>query len=273
MSSLTSQRTRLYLALVLYVLASFLLTIDVLQNGDGEVEGPLALSFVIGLFFIPLTRGHAWAKWLLVVVFTVLAIMAYLAYTEHHGLEELLLIGCYLLLGYITYGFKSKSKLPSGDASAIHVDVLDSSFITAPVETAVKDERSYRYPVVLTRYKASFIDTGLFLFVMVVTMVVFGDSEYRSPVMISLAAVFFLIYNPLLIVFSATVGQRVMNIRVRSYDDPSQPIQLWQSYLRIVVKAGLGWISLISVLINSEKRAIHDLIATSVVVEHEGNRP
>lgn len=161
-----------------------------------------------------------------------------------------------------------KNQPASDNTVKLQENVLDSSLIDTPEQITDKEGR-HRYPLLVTRYKALLIDALLIFFVMIVVMVVLGDSEYRSPVMIALGVVFFLLYEPLLTTYSATIGQRMMNIRLRSYDDQEQRIQLWQAYVRVVVKAMLGWVSFLSILLNDERRAIHDMAGRSIMIENE----
>jgi hypothetical protein len=269
MSNLTIRRPWLQLLIGLYVVASFLFVVDIVKYGDGDARGPLIMSVVIGIFFIPLARGYVWAKWTLVVIFIALSILIALGYDEHRNIESLVLIGCYALLAYLSYRLGGKSKRMIDNAVSLQDDVLDSSLINTSVQAQGEAESRYRYPVLITRYKASLIDGFIFFFTMIEVMVIFDESTYRPPVMISLALAFVFLYQPLLTVYSATIGQRIMNIRVRSHHDPAQRIQLWQAYVRVVLKTLLGWVSVLSIHMNDEHRAIHDLAGMSVVVENE----
>jgi hypothetical protein len=75
-----------------------------------------------------------------------------------------------------------------------------------------------------------------------------------------------LLYEPVLTTFSATIGQRVMGIRVRNAKNPDKHINILQAYLRLIVKYLLGWLSFITIGFDERHRAIHDLAGESVVV-------
>lgn len=129
------------------------------------------------------------------------------------------------------------------------------------------DNVVYRYPLLLKRYQSLFIDFLLLFAVMIITMVLVGNSEIRQTVMVSMGALFLLVYEPLLTVYSATVGQRIMGIRVRDVNNPAERIGLVRAYIRLVVKWYLGWLSFLTINFNPQHRAIHDMASASVVIK------
>jgi uncharacterized RDD family membrane protein YckC len=120
--------------------------------------------------------------------------------------------------------------------------------------------------MLVKRYQSLLIDMVLLFAVMIVVMVLMGESESREVVMISLGVVFVLLYEPLLTVYSATLGQYMMGIRVRNSGNPEKKINIIQAYTRLVVKWLLGWMSFITINFNPAHRAIHDFAGTSVVI-------
>ncbi len=124
----------------------------------------------------------------------------------------------------------------------------------------------YQYPTLLTRYKALLIDFLLVGAVLVFLMVAIGETENHTAIMVTAWLIVFLGYEPIFTISSATIGQRLMKIRVRSIANPSQPIKVWQSYLRFVVKGALGWLSFLSINFNPQHRAIHDMAGASVMI-------
>ena len=103
--------------------------------------------------------------------------------------------------------------------------------------------------------------------IMIITMVMMNESDARQTVMVTMGVIFALVYEPLLVTYAATLGQYVLGIRVRDTRDPQQRINILQSYIRIVLKLSLGWLSLLTINFNPQHRAIHDLAAGSVVVK------
>ena len=75
------------------------------------------------------------------------------------------------------------------------------------------------------------------------------------------------IYEPLAMTIGCTVGNYLMKIRVKRNSDTTKRINLLQAFARFVVKIALGWISFLTMHSNKERRAIHDFVAGSVMVE------
>jgi uncharacterized RDD family membrane protein YckC len=108
----------------------------------------------------------------------------------------------------------------------------------------------------------------LILIVLMIVMMVTQNWEYGTVLRVTSVLILTLFYEPVLTVYSATVGQRVMGIRVRSANDPTKRINFLQAIIRLIAKAGLGWISFVTIHSNPKSRAIHDLVAGSVMVEN-----
>lgn len=128
-------------------------------------------------------------------------------------------------------------------------------------------DRVFRYPTLLKRYQSLLIDFVLIFAVMIIAMTILEGSQFRQPVMITLGALFIFIYEPVLTVYSSTIGQRVMGIRIRSIEDPDRPIKIFNAYARILTKWMLGWLSFITINFNPQHRAIHDMAGSSVVIK------
>ncbi|AWI26856.1 RDD family protein [Flavobacterium pallidum] len=74
------------------------------------------------------------------------------------------------------------------------------------------------------------------------------------------------LYEPVFIIFGGTVGDRLMNIRVRKSANESKNINILQSLIRFIFKLTFGWFSYISIFKNPRKRTLHDLISMTSVV-------
>lgn len=75
------------------------------------------------------------------------------------------------------------------------------------------------------------------------------------------------VYEPVCMAFGCTLGNYVMKIRVRDAYNYTLKINLLRSYLRFITKIMLGWLSFITISFTPEKRAVHDLISGTVMVE------
>jgi uncharacterized RDD family membrane protein YckC len=64
----------------------------------------------------------------------------------------------------------------------------------------------------------------------------------------------------------ATLGNYIKGIRVRQNGTVTQRINFFQAFIRYVFKMLLGWVSFLTIHSNPQKRAIHDIVAGSVMI-------
>lgn len=250
---------------------------NIVMGSEIAVE-TLILMLFMGLFF----AGMEWARWVATVLLGLLAVLLASITFEGYGIGFLSVAILYAAVIITLFrGKQPKSAVEADEA------VLDGAFIGSAREVERGAESSsprvhisqrevaegfyvgeelYKYPLLVRRYQSVFIDCILLFGVMVVTMVVMGESETRQTVMITLGVLFVLVYEPLLTSYSATVGQHIMGIRVRDVRNPKERIHIAQAYVRLVVKWILGWLSFITINFNREHRAIHDFAGSSVVI-------
>lgn len=125
------------------------------------------------------------------------------------------------------------------------------------------------YPILLERVKAAFIDAIILIAMM------YGASELFSLfdtvpnyIRIVVSIFIFVLYDPFLTsMYGGTVGHSFCGIGVRKDDNSGDFIGFLPALFRFLVKAPLGWISLLTVTGNDKKKAIHDFAANSVVIE------
>jgi uncharacterized RDD family membrane protein YckC len=124
------------------------------------------------------------------------------------------------------------------------------------------------YPGVFDRVKAIVADGIILLVFMFAASSVFSLFETVPDFIRVFAFVFiFLLYDPLFTSFTGgTIGHRLIGIRVRKEQDETCNITFLPAVLRYIVKALLGWVSLLTISGNNKGRAIHDYVAGSVVV-------
>jgi uncharacterized RDD family membrane protein YckC len=134
------------------------------------------------------------------------------------------------------------------------------------------------YPGVFDRVKAIVADGIILLVFMFAASSVFSLFETVPDFIRVFAFVFiFLLYDPLFTSFTGgTIGHRLIGIRVRKEQDETSNITFLPAVLRYILKALLGWVSLLTISGNNKGRAIHDYVAGSVVVyakpENEQNQ-
>lgn len=126
------------------------------------------------------------------------------------------------------------------------------------------------YPSILKRYLASFLD-GLIIFAMffAIAYLFQGNSDFSRNIRIVFVLIMFLVYEPFCTSRYCTIGQKMTGIRIRSYTDNNKRISLPKAYIRIVTKVFLGFLSLITIIFSENRRAIHDFVANSIVLEEK----
>ena len=125
------------------------------------------------------------------------------------------------------------------------------------------------YPQLWRRYLSITIDSIFIILISgLICKLAYGDlrpsdKEGQLRALFLFLSICFL-YNPLLVRYAFTLGQYFTKIRVRSIEGGR--LHLILAFLRFIIKATLGWISLIVVLFNIKNRAIHDYASGSIVV-------
>jgi uncharacterized RDD family membrane protein YckC len=123
-----------------------------------------------------------------------------------------------------------------------------------------------KYPAVLRRYLATSIDLTLVLSVFSVFIYVFqiyNGIASTTEFWIGIAVLFS--YEPVLTGTRCTLGQRIAGIRVRKLES-GEKISIPDAYIRSVVKLLLGIVSFFFIPVTRNRRALHDFIARSVVI-------
>ena len=87
---------------------------------------------------------------------------------------------------------------------------------------------------------------------------------------ISIAISLFILYDPFFTSqYGGTIGHSFSKITVRKDIDRENYIGFPSALLRFILKISLGWISLLTVTGNKKKKAIHDFVVNSVVVNEK----
>ncbi len=123
-----------------------------------------------------------------------------------------------------------------------------------------------RYPSILRRYLATTIDGGIIAAVFLA--VSYGLDQGSSVIGVLRLLIIFsvvFIYEPLCTSRFYTIGQKVTGIRVRKFQT-LEHTSILAAYQRIIIKGMLGIFSLLVIVFNKDKRAIHDFAAGSVVI-------
>jgi uncharacterized RDD family membrane protein YckC len=256
----------------LFFLAQLLLWVaseqDNLASGEDVLIGTILISLFVALFY----AGYRWARWVAAVLLGFIGLLIVSLTFEGFGFAFLsiaLLYGAVIVMLFRQAApTTAKARVRPADLGPDVIDWLPTPETTPPPgHTFRAGEELYAYPLLVKRYQSVMIDAVVLFSIMIITMVIMGESEARQTVMVAMGVIFALVYEPLLITYAATLGQYALGIRVRNARDPRQRINILQGYIRIVLKLSLGWLSLLTINFNPQHRAIHDLAAGSVVVK------
>jgi len=123
------------------------------------------------------------------------------------------------------------------------------------------------YPLLTDRVQSSFID-ALFIIILMFAFSSILDKYENVPdwIRIVLFIGLWIIYEPLCTTLGFTLGNYIKKIRVRQHTDTTRRINFFQALLRYVLKVILGWLSFLTIHSNTERRAIHDFVAGSVMI-------
>jgi uncharacterized RDD family membrane protein YckC len=128
-----------------------------------------------------------------------------------------------------------------------------------------------QYPSLLKRVYSFLIDTGLKVFLLFIATVTFSwmklEGEKENWIKGIVFVLVIAVYEPLSMRLGATFGNYSTGIRVRRYLDPTKRINLFQAYCRYIVKILFGWLSCFTIGFNAQRRALHDMVGESIVIE------
>lgn len=124
------------------------------------------------------------------------------------------------------------------------------------------------YPGVADRVKAVVADSIVIIIFMIIVTYSFSIFENVPDNARIIAFIFiFFLYDPIFTsLFGGTIGHMMFGIRVKRDKNRKKNILFPLAIIRFLVKASLGWISLLTVSGNKKRKAIHDSLVGSVVV-------
>jgi len=124
------------------------------------------------------------------------------------------------------------------------------------------------YPRLLDRIKAVSIDSLVLLVFMTLTAYIFSlFGEVSDQTRIVAFVLIFIAYDPICTSsFGGTVGHLMMGIRVKRAGNLQKNLLFPFALIRFIAKAFLGWVSLLTVMANDKRQAIHDAVVSSIVI-------
>lgn len=128
-----------------------------------------------------------------------------------------------------------------------------------------------QYPGIVDRVKGAVGDMVVILIMMTLISQLFSNFEnVPDGVRIGAFIFVFFLYDPIFTSsFGGTLGHMMAGIRVKRDSDHSKNIYFPQALFRFAVKALLGWLSLLTISRSKERRAVHDMMVSSVVIYKE----
>jgi len=128
-----------------------------------------------------------------------------------------------------------------------------------------------KYARLPDRVKAAVIDSIVIVAAMYLTSEIFALFEHvPNSIRISAAILLSILYDPIFTSsFGGTIGHSKSKIEVKRESDTTKNISFPLALIRFLLKATLGWLSLLTVTGNEKRKAIHDLAVNSVVLETE----
>jgi len=140
--------------------------------------------------------------------------------------------------------------------------------MSTTVTSATEDIRPSQYPLLTDRIQSTFIDS-VFIVILMFAFAALLDKMTDPPDWIRVALFFglFGIYEPVCTAFGCTLGNYIKGIRVRQVNNTAKRINILQAFMRYVSKVCFGWLSFLTIHFNPERRAIHDLLAGSVMIQ------
>lgn len=124
------------------------------------------------------------------------------------------------------------------------------------------------YPSLSDRFQSIIIDQVFIVILMFLSATIL-DKFNDTPDWIRIVLFFGIwgIYEPVCMTFGCTIGNLIKGIRVKKFMAPTKKINIFQAYVRYITKLLLGIISFLTISTNKERRAIHDMVASTVMIK------
>jgi uncharacterized RDD family membrane protein YckC len=124
----------------------------------------------------------------------------------------------------------------------------------------------FEFPTLITRIQSSVIDFGVILIIIFVFSQLSDSINFPDWIRGFALLFVFILYEPSLQILGGTIGNRIKGINVRKNQDVERKINFFQALIRFIVKVLLGWVSFLTIHNDYRKRAIHDLVAGTVML-------
>jgi len=271
-SAIRQGRTNFFVLAALFILFLLVFLLGVATVGNGDILGALGVVALLLALLILTYKGYRWAHWLLGGIQLLLGIILLLFGFDEARLELKLLglllwsCGAPLLMARSVREFlKAQRQKEAGLSKGLFSQDADSLNPDSSAAGGFPIDPT-QFPSLRQRVQATFVDSLIPLFVaMMLVGLVPGIAEWPPMGKLLLVAVCYL-YEPILSSVSLTVGQHLTGTRIRRYQAHDQRLSFGAAYGRFLTKVFLGWFSYLFIHFNPERRALHDLVAGTVVL-------
>jgi uncharacterized RDD family membrane protein YckC len=128
----------------------------------------------------------------------------------------------------------------------------------------------HKYGKLINRLKAIFIDGLVIIGLSLLVSAIFAQFDHVNNAIRAIAFILiFLLYDPIMTSTNgATIGHMIIGLKVRRENDEEKKISFPLALIRFIVKAFLGFISLLTISDKNKGKAIHDSIVGSIVLQN-----
>jgi uncharacterized RDD family membrane protein YckC len=126
---------------------------------------------------------------------------------------------------------------------------------------------SHNYPTLSQRVLSTVVDQVVILAFMLVIAAALDAVHPPDWIRVALFFGIWGVYEPVFMTRGCTLGNYVIGLRARQFQDDSKRINITQAYIRYIVKVLFGWLSFLTINMNKQRRAIHDLAASTVMIK------
>ena len=126
-----------------------------------------------------------------------------------------------------------------------------------------------KYAILPKRIKATVIDGIILIALSYLVSEIFSSFEsVPQYIRITLFVFIFVLYDPIFTsIYGGTIGHSYSGITAKRENNLTKNILFPSAIVRCVVKFFLGWVSLLTTSTNSKKKALHDFVVGSVVLD------
>lgn len=126
-----------------------------------------------------------------------------------------------------------------------------------------------KFPELMRRLESSAVDCLISSFAGFILLALFTPSDLSGFLKLLIIILVWGVYESLMLAKTGrTLGNRLVKTKVADYTVQEQNLTFSKAFIRFLVKVATGLISIITLNFNKEKRAIHDNVGNSIVLDN-----